>query len=248
MKIKKYLIHLFNHQKNKNISEEDLVLFNNIEEILGIKPCHIDWYKEAFSLKTSSSNISYDRLEFLGDSVLGSIISYYLFETYPHENEGYLTQMKSKIVNRKNLNLIGESLGLGKFIENNHSKLGENIFGNLLEALIGAIYMDLGYVFCKEIVLTKILTKDQILKLENKIISYKSVLLEWSQKNKKIIKYQTTQEIQLGGEICFKSCIFIDGEKIACAVDSSKKKAEERVARRAFYNLNKKEKIITTVY
>lgn len=248
MKIKKYLIHLFNHQKNKkNISDEDLELLNNIEKILGIKPCHIDWYKEAFSLKTSSNATSYDRLEFLGDSVLGSIISYYLFETYPHENEGYLTQMKSKIVNRKNLNLIGESLGLGKFIENNNSKLGENIFGNLLEALIGAIYMDFGYVFCKEIILTKILTKDQILKLENKIISYKSVLLEWSQKNKRIIKYQTTQEVQLGGEIGFKSCIFIDGEKIACAVETSKKKAEEKVARRAFYNLNKKEKIITTV-
>lgn len=248
MKIKKYLIHLFNHQKNKkNISDEDLELLNNIEKILGIKPCHIDWYKEAFSLKTSSNATSYDRLEFLGDSVLGSIISYYLFETYPHENEGYLTQMKSKIVNRKNLNLIGESLGLGKFIENNNSKLGENIFGNLLEALIGAIYMDFGYVFCKEIILTKILTKDQILKLENKIISYKSVLLEWSQKNKRTIKYQTTQEVQLGGEIGFKSCIFIDGEKIACAVETSKKKAEEKVARRAFYNLNKKEKIITTV-
>jgi ribonuclease-3 len=91
----------------------------------------------------------------LGDSVLGTIISCHLFQTYPQANEGYLTQMKSKIVNRKNLNKLGEDLKLTNLLQNKILALGENISGNLFEALIGAVYLDFHYETCKKIILEK---------------------------------------------------------------------------------------------
>ena len=129
----------------------------------------------------------------MGDSVLGTIISCHLFQTYPQANEGYLTQMKSKIVNRKNLNKLGEDLKLTSLLQkqNSSSTLGENISGNLFEALIGAVYLDFHYDTCKRIILEKLLTPSEINKLENKIVSYKGLLLEWSQKKKVNIKYET---------------------------------------------------------
>lgn len=185
-------------------------------------------------------------MEFLGDSILGSIISTHLFQIYPDENEGYLTQMKAKIVSRKNLNKLGEELRLTNFLQNNsnNSPLSENIFGNLFEALIGAIYLDLGYETCRKVVLKRLLTPNEINKLENKIGSYKSLLLEWSQKQKSVIRYETIEELLPNKTICFRSFIWLNDEKITSASDTSKKKAEEKAAQRAFYTLNKKEHIL----
>jgi ribonuclease-3 len=110
-------------------------------------------------LKNSSKNqdSNYERLEFLGDSVLGTIISCHLFQTYPQANEGYLTQMKSKIVNRKNLNKLGEDLKAyqSSAKAKQFISFGENISGNLFEALIGAVYLDFHYETCKKIILEK---------------------------------------------------------------------------------------------
>ena len=229
-------------------TEKELLLAAKINKIIGRKIENIDYYKEAFSLKTPNKAINaknYERLEFLGDSVLGSIISCYLYKTYPEENEGFLTQMKSKIVNRKNLNLLGEKLRLTDFIQNgSHGSLGENINGNLFEAFIGAIYLDFNYNICKEIVLDKIFFFFVIEKLENKIVSYKGLLLEWSQKKKVSIKYDTTEELLPNKNFIFRTCVFLNANKIASATESSKKKAEEKAAQRAFYSLNKKENIV----
>lgn len=235
-------------KKNKNNPKVQSYLESKLCVILGMPITQIEWYKEAFSLRNSGRKIrakNYERLEFLGDSILGSIISCYLYEHYPRENEGFLTQMKSKIVNRKNLNKVGEDLQLTRLIINqNANALGENIHGNLLEALIGAIYLDKGYDMCKSIVLTKLLPPETIATLEHKIISYKGLLLEWSQKHKHILQYETQEEILPNSKInSFKAFVLIDGEKVANATDSSKKKAEEKAAQRAFYGLNKKIKI-----
>ena len=190
-------------------TEKELLLAAKINKIIGRKIENIDYYKEAFSLKTPNKAINaknYERLEFLGDSVLGSIISCYLYKTYPEENEGFLTQMKSKIVNRKNLNLLGEKLRLTDFIQNgSHGSLGENINGNLFEAFIGAIYLDFNYNICKEIVLDKIFPEKEIEKLENKIVSYKGLLLEWSQKKKVSIKELQQQCMDRFVDICQKN-------------------------------------------
>ncbi|AZZ59048.1 ribonuclease III [Riemerella anatipestifer] len=244
MKIGRYFNRILSRRKKPRYTQREAFIVKGLEKILGIQPKEVSWYQEAFSLKSTSSQLNYDRLEFLGDAVLGSIVSYYLYRQYPQESEGFLTQMKSKIVNRKNLNQIGEKLNLTSLVLKNGSKFGADLSGNLLEALIGAIYMDFGYDKCQKVVLSKILTHSEMLKLENKIISYKSLLLEWSQKNKIKIDYKTEEELLPSKAKMFKTYIFVGGDKVASATETSKKKSEEKAAQRAFYTLNKKEKII----
>ncbi len=247
MELKKYFPK-FLTQRKKNFSEKDYYLSTEISKITGCTVQNINLYREAFSLKSSLKNKgvkNYERLEFLGDSVLGAIISGHLFETYPEASEGYLTQMKSKIVNRRNLNKLGDELALKKFLQNNRqTALSENISGNLFEALIGALYLDVDYETCKKVVLERLLTLSVINKLENKIVSYKSLLLEWSQKKKVIIKYETCEETQPNKNMVFRCHVLLDDKKIANATETSKKKAEEKAAQRAFYILNKKQSII----
>ncbi|WP_027376135.1 ribonuclease III [Kaistella palustris] len=247
MELKKYLSKFLVDRK-KNLSEKDYFLSTNISRITGCNVQNISLYREAFSLKTSSRNKqvkNYERLEFLGDSVIGAIISCHLFATYPEANEGYLTQMKSKIVNRKNLNKLGTELGLTKFLQNESTTaLSENIAGNLFEALVGALYLDVDYETCKKVVLERLLTPTEINKLENKIVSYKGLLLEWSQKQKVNLKYETCEEMQPNKNLVFRSYVWLDDEKISNATETSKKKAEEKAAQRAFYILNKKKSII----
>ncbi|MEI7487349.1 MAG: ribonuclease III [Chryseobacterium sp.] len=246
MELKKY-ISKFLLKKRKKLSERDSFLSTHLNKMLGAEVQNVALYREAFSLKGSSKNqdSNYERLEFLGDSVLGTIISCHLFQAYPQANEGYLTQMKSKIVNRKNLNKLGEDLKLTDLLlKQNSVALGENISGNLFEALIGAVYLDFHYDTCKKIILERLLTPSEINKLENKIVSYKGLLLEWSQKKKLNIKYETCEEVQVNKAIIFRCHVWLGEEKIANATETSKKKAEEKAAQRAFYILNKKENIL----
>lgn len=247
MELKKYFPK-FLTQRKKSFSEKDYYLSNEISKITGCSVQNINLYREAFSLKASAKSKevkNYERLEFLGDSVLGAIISCHLFATYPDANEGYLTQMKSKIVNRKNLNKLGEELGLIKFLQNDsNTALSENIAGNLFESLIGALYLDVDYETCRNVVLDRLLTPSTINKLENKIVSYKGLLLEWSQKKKVSLKYETCEEIQPNKNLVFRSHVWLGEEKISNATETSKKKAEEKAAQRAFYILNKKQNII----
>lgn len=247
MELKKYFSKFLIKKRKRKLSERDDLLSTHLNKILGAEVKNIALYREAFSLKSSSKNqdSNYERLEFLGDSVLGTIISCHLFQTYPQANEGYLTQMKSKIVNRKNLNKLGENLKLTDLLQKQNSvALGENISGNLFEALIGAVYLDFQYETCKKIILESLLTPSEINKLENKIVSYKGLLLEWSQKKKLNIKYETCEEIQVSKAIVFRCHVWLGDEKIANASETSKKKAEEKAAQRAFYILNKKENIL----
>ena len=249
MELKNYFFKFLPKNRTQKLSEKDLLFRKKISHIVGYNIHNLEIFKEAFSLKSSTKSTNkknYERLEFLGDSVLGTIISCHLFQTYPNENEGFLTQMKSKIVNRKNLTKLGEDLKLSSLLQVDTSQiiLSENISGNLLEALIGAIYLDIDYEFCKKIVLDRILTPSTINKLENKIISYKGLLLEWSQKKKVSIRYETCEEIQPNKTILFRCHVWLQNEKISNALEASKKKAEEKAAKRAFYVLSKKENII----
>ncbi|AZA62309.1 MULTISPECIES: ribonuclease III [Chryseobacterium] len=248
MELQKYFSKFLIKKRKRQLTERDYFLSTELNKILGIEVQNVSFYREAFSIKTSSKNqeSNYERLEFLGDSVLGTIVSCHLFQTYPKANEGYMTQMKSKIVNRKNLNKLGEDLKLTDLLQkNNHAvALGENISGNLFEALIGAVYLDFQYEICKKIVLDRLLTPTEINKLENKIVSYKGLLLEWSQKKKLNIKYETCEEIQVNKSVVFRCHVWLGSEKISNAAETSKKKAEEKAAQRAFYILNKKENIL----
>lgn len=247
MELQKYFSKFLLKKRKRKLTERDYFLSTELNKILGAEIQNIALYREAFALKNSSKNkdSNYERLEFLGDSVLGTIISCHLFQTYPQANEGYLTQMKSKIVNRKNLNKLGEDLKLTDLLQKQTSlALGENISGNLFEALIGAVYLDFHYEICRKIILERLLTPSEMNKLENKIVSYKGLLLEWSQKKKLNIKYETCEEIQVNKSIVFRCHVWLGEERIANATETSKKKAEEKAAQRAFYILNKKENIL----
>lgn len=173
--------------------KEDEGLYYELKKLLNFSPKKIDFYKKAFthrSLKLLDDNgdpLNYERLEFLGDAMLGSIIASYLYKKVPKGTEGYLTQMRSKIVSREHLNELGKDLELLKFVKSNFDRenVGDNIYGNIFEALIGAIYLDRGYNYCKKFIYENvIISYVDIEKLEGKITSYKGLIIEWCQKQK----------------------------------------------------------------
>lgn len=220
--------------------------YHDIKQLLNFAPKHIEHYEKAFthrSLKLSDKDgnaFNYERLEFLGDAMLGSVIASYLYKKVPKGTEGYLTQMRSKIVSREHLNELGKDLNLIRFVKSNIAKenVGENIHGNIFEALIGAIYLDKGYNYCKKFVYEKVIIPYvDIEKLEGKITSYKGLIIEWCQKQKKKYSIETYEDT--GNELVkhFSVKISIDGEQIAKGRSTSKKKAEEQASKRAYFAL-----------
>ena len=169
-------------------SKEDGNFFTGMRNILGFKPKNLSIYKKAFihrslHLKDPQGNpLNYERLEFLGDAMLGAIISKYIYNEVPAADEGYLTKMRSKIVSREHLNELGKELNLLSFVGSKVHKdhFGDNVHGNVFEALVGAIYLDRGYKYCENFIYHKIIEPHvDLAKLEGKVISYKSLLIEW---------------------------------------------------------------------
>lgn len=225
------------------INEE---FFYAIKKLLGFKPKNIDYYKEAFthsSLKKTNelgTPINYERLEFLGDAILGAVIANYLFKKIPKGDEGNLTQMRSKIVSREHLNELGKDLGLINFVKSAtpNQNFGDNIHGNLFEALIGAIHRDKGYIFTERFIYRNVIEPYvDIERLEGKITSYKSVLIEWSQKNKKKIKYHVYEDTGNDALKHFSVKLLINNELMSKGRATSKKKAEEIASKRAYYKM-----------
>lgn len=217
-----------------------------MKEILGYRPRKVNFYKAAFthsSLKKidqKGNPINYERLEFLGDAILGAVIANYLFKKIPKADEGYLTQMRSKIVSREHLNELGKDLDLIKFVNSSvpSSNFGDNIHGNLFEALIGAIHSDRGYSFTEKFIFRFVIEPYvDIERLEGKITSYKSVLIEWSQKSKKKIKYNVYEDTGNDSLKHFSVKLIIDQDLISKGRATSKKKAEEIASKRAYYKL-----------
>lgn len=226
-----------------HIRQESGTFLLKLEQILGFAPRNLNLYREAFTHPSYStgSGDSYERLEFLGDSVLGAVISHYLFQTAPDRDEGYLTKMRSKMVQREYLNQLGKELKLDQLLYTRTAEehLGANINGNLFESLVGAVYLDRGYEDCMKFIKRKLIKPlDDVKKLENKVISYKSLLLEWTQKNKKSLHFETEEdETDKNNEKYFVSKLYIEGVLESKARETSKKKAEEKAAKRAFYRI-----------
>lgn len=229
------------------------ILFTDIQQLLGFPPKNIDFYTEAFTHPATLANKkneklnSYQRLEFLGDAVLGAIVAHYLFCNAPDQNEGYLTKMRSKVVRRDFLNKIGEELRLTDYLQipdNQKVMLSEDLNGNLFEALVGAIFLDRGYATANDFV-HKILKKFNVnlANLESKIISYKALLVEWIQKRHKKFAFVTEQDkTDSSGDVYFISKLYIDGQLFAKARETSKKRSEERASRRAFFKIHGRKK------
>ena len=230
-------------------SPEDGIFFNEIEKIIGFKPLQLENYKKAFTHRSSNrldengNAISYERLEFLGDAMLSSVIAAHLFNKVPTGDEGYLTKMRSKIVSREHLNELGRDLKLIRFVESkvpvNH--FGENIHGNIFEALLGAIYLDQGYSYCEKFIQKRVIAPYvDIARLEGKVISYKSLLIEWCQKEKKSFHYDVFEDNGIGGERLYGVKLSIDSKVIAKSRATSKKKAEEIASKRAYFAFQEK--------
>jgi ribonuclease-3 len=191
------------------------------------------------NIKDDKGNaINYERLEFVGDAMLSAVIASYLFSEVPQGDEGYLTKMRSKVVSREHLNELGKELNLIDLVESKIPKnnFGSNIHGNLFEALVGAIYLDRGYKYCEKFVYSKIIKPHvDIETLEGKVISYKSLLIEWCQKEKKTFEYEVYEDTGNDELKHFSVKLSIDKKVIAKARATSKKKAEEKASKRAFF-------------
>lgn len=223
--------------------------FIELQKTVGFSPRQLSYYYRAFTHKSSQkkdefgNEMNFERLEFLGDAVLSTVIATYLFEELPEADEGNLTQMRSKIVSRNSLNALGKEFGLIRFLKSDveQDQLGENIHGNLLEALVGAIYMDRGFKACSKFIHEKVLKNHvDIDQLEGKIISYKSYLLEWCQKEKKSFEFEDLEENSEEGNKYFVALLKISGQVVGKARSTSKKKAEEAAAKRAYFSLQQR--------
>lgn len=217
-----------------------------IQQVIGFAPKNISFYQRAFThpslqKKDKFENpLNYERLEFLGDAVLGAVMAAYLFKELPESDEGNLTQMRSKIVSRQALNQLGKEFGLLNFLEKegHNGGLGENIHGNLFEALVGAIYMDKGFRACQKFIFEKVINEYvDINRLEGKITSYKSYLIEWCQKEKRKFEFIDCKDSGRERIKHFSVKLLIDGKVIGKARCTSKKKAEEKAAKRAYFAL-----------
>lgn len=234
---------------SKSRTAEDGIFFEKIKDIIGFEPKNIENYKTAFThrslnkLNANGNPISYERLEFLGDAMLSAVIAADLFNKVPTGDEGYLTKMRSKIVSREHLNELGRDLNLISFVESKvpSQHFGENIHGNIFEALVGAIYLDHGYLSCEKFIQKRvILPYVDIARLEGKVISYKSLIIEWCQKEKKLFKYDVFEDNSIAGDRLFGVKLFIDDKIVAKARAISKKKAEEKASQRAYFALQEK--------
>ncbi len=225
--------------------ERDLA--KRIYTLIGIYPRKLFLYKLAFSHKSSSGNgfeilaesqsslENNERLEYLGDAILGSIVAEYLYTKYPTGNEGFLTKMRSKIVMRKSLNHIADDMELDVLLTNyNNTKISTSMLGNALEALVGAVYLDFGYRTTKKVVVKKILRSYlDIHKLENLNHNYKSLLLEHCQKNGRAVSYELREQYKLDKRDRFKIAVLVDGRELADADDFNKKSAEQAASHAA---------------
>lgn len=229
--------------------QEGGIFFEQIHKILGFKPVNLSIYQKAFVHRSSNKldekghAVNYERLEFLGDAMLSAVIAAHLYQEVPHGDEGYLTKMRSKVVSREHLNELGRDLNLIQFVDSKvpPQHFGENIHGNIFEALIGAIFLDKGFTYCEKFIQKKVIVPYvDIPKLEGKVISYKSLVIEWCQKHKKTFQYIVYDDNGKDGQKYFGVKLSIEGKVISKARATSKKKAEETASKRAFYAFQEK--------
>ena len=225
-------------------SDKDFIF--SIKNIFGFIPENVFLYKLAFlhrsvAIESNGHKLSNERLEYLGDAVLSSIVADYLFKKFPYKDEGFLTEMRSKIVSREQLNKLSRKLGLAQFIQSNQDSKSfyRSMEGDAFEAFIGAIYIDRGYNFTKKIVVNRIINVHfDIEELVNTEVNFKRKLLEWSQKERKDIKFNVVTEIGTGTSKQYIVEIIVENNTCATGQDYSIKGAEKIAAEKAYLILH----------
>ena len=214
-----------------------------MHHIAGYKPFRLELFRlvtqHASNAKTLPNGFkeSNERLEYLGDAILGAVVADYLFKKYPFKDEGFLTEIRSRIVNRESLGELARKVGITQMsdIEIRSNKFNYKfIYGDMIEAFIGAVYLDRGYSFCRKFIIKKLLIPhfdlDQI--IENNT-NYKSILIEWSQKENKEIAFEIVDVDEEKKKKEFHAAVMLDGKVYTKGIGLNKKKAEQMAAFKA---------------
>lgn len=223
---------LFKEEKGTSFKKQ-------LKNVLGYAPGNLALYKAALTHRSVRDNAdeNNERLEYLGDAVLSALIADYLFKRYPYREEGFLTEMRSKMVNRQQLNEIALRMGLKKitlFNKSDGSLKISQIFGNTLEALVGAIYLDRGYKKTAKWVTDRIILPHMFIDdLEILEINHKNKLYGWANKNGKILEFETIEEKMENGRRLFTIAAVVDGNKVAEGKAFNKKDASQIAAQMA---------------
>ncbi|NEU10477.1 ribonuclease III [Flavihumibacter sp. R14] len=217
----------------------------SLKNLLGFVPGNLSLYRMAFrhrSIATQTKNgskNSNERLEFLGDAILGSVVAEVLFKRYPYREEGFLTEMRSKIVSRSNLNQLSKRLGLDELIEFDNrmihfpNKQG-SLLGDAFEALIGAVFLDRGYNFTREFLINHIIRPHvDIHQLELTETNFKSKLIEWCQRHGKDVSFEVIANSEGENAKLFTIQVNVDGDICGVGRDYNKKNAEKLAAEKA---------------
>jgi ribonuclease-3 len=225
----------------------DKQLKQAIKSILGYKPGNIYLYHLAFLHKSATQEthngirINNERLEFLGDAILDAVAADYLFKTFPTKDEGFLTEMRSKLVSRATLNKLSQKMGIDQLIQLDGSSSGtfRSFKGDAFEALIGAMYLDKGYDFTRKIILERIIryyfNMDELV---NQEVNFKSKIIEWSQREKKLVQFNVVDEVGSGYKKQYIVELQVNGENIARGQDYSIKGAEQNAAEKSWQKIN----------
>lgn len=235
------------YQRIKLFSSNRKEFYLFLKDLLGFYPRNLKLYDLAFVHKSASFTdsmgkvINNERLEYLGDAILGAVVAEYLYNRFPHRGEGFLTQMRSKLVNRSFLTHLTHETGLQQFVKSRTlgNAASSHIYGDALEALIGAIYLDQGYETVKYVFIKRFLNVYVDLnELEEVDHNYKSQLIEWGQKNKLEITFQTEEEESENSKYSvFVSTIEIGNEIKGRGFGSSKKESQQNAAREAMKHI-----------
>ena len=216
-----------------------------VTTVTGHEPDNIRLYRLAFTHASvvraqgpDNRHQSNERLEFLGDAILGAVVAEYLFRKFPYEQEGFLTETRSRIVNRESLNALALKLGLDKLVQldaaQTRAARSRSVNGNALEALVGAVYLDLGYKTARKFVLNRLVKPFvDVHSLTTTTSNFKSKLVEWAQRQGKVLRYDINGEARPGGVMEFSATVLLDDEVMATGMGLSKKQAEQLAAERA---------------
>lgn len=224
--------------------KESPEFYRFFKNVLGFTPRHTELYHVALTHSSSSAvehghRINNERLEYLGDAVLGSIVAEYLYRKYPMKGEGFLTEMRSKIVSRKSLGNLARKIGLPELVAHQRGQEGafKSLGGDAFEALIGAIYLEKGFRFTRHLIIDKLLcTYLDVDALANTDWNYKGKLIDWGQKNRKKVSFEVVRSFVCDreGRREYECLVKVDGQPQQTAIDYTIKAAEQLAAEKTY--------------